>query len=196
MATVSASQKQRQNGCSSYRKRTEAVHDTGSKQAVTLPCNTTSFFAPQIHQWCEGTQTRFLSMADATGGWLRREGVKKVALVGINYVADLGHWSAYREPMSGMEIELLDSDALGNVRKLADEVKQKGPSLKLLSKLHHILQRSITSRNVVLALTELSLLVELQRGEDKSGKLFTDPMRIYADALVRAYLGLPGGDSI
>ena len=159
---------------------------------LALPCNTTSYFAPQIHEWCAGTQTRYHSMAEVTGTWLRREGVTEVALVGINYVAALGHWSAYREPLAGMKIELLNGEALERVRELAYAVKAEGPNHPLLSKLRDILNRYVTSKHVVLALTELSLLVELQKGGGKSGKVLIDPMNLYADALAREYLGLPG----
>ena len=163
---------------------------------LALPCNTTSFFAPKLHQWCAGTQTRYLSMAEVTGSWLRHEGVTEVALVGINYVADLGHWSAYREPLTGMKIELLNGEALERVRELAYAVKAEGPNHPLLSKLRDILNRYVTSKHVVLGLTELSLLVELQKSAGKSGKVLIDPMNLYADALVRDYLGLPESPTV
>ena len=177
----------------------EAALETAARQLagrgvklLALPCNTTSFFVPKLHQWCAGTQTRYLSMTEVTGAWLRREGVTEVALVGINYVADLGHWSAYREPLAGMKIELLNGEALERVRELAYAVKAEGPNHPLLSKLRAILNRYVTSKHVVLGLTELSLLVELQKGGGKSGKVLIDPMNLYADALAREYLGLPG----
>lgn len=158
---------------------------------LALPCNTTSFFAPQMHQWCAGRQTRFLSMAEVTGAWLRRESVTEAALVGINYVADLGHWSAYREPLAGIRIELLNGEALERVRALANKVKQEGPNTPLLSNLRDILKDFVKSKHVVLALTELSLLLELQKGGGRSGKVLIDPMNLYADALMREHLGIP-----
>jgi aspartate racemase len=156
---------------------------------LALPCNTTSFFTPQMHDWCAGTKTRFVSMAEETGAWLRREGVREVALVGINYVADLGYWSAYREPLAGMKIEVLNGEALGRVRELAYDVKAEGPNAHLLNKLRDILNRYVKSAHAVLALTELSLLLEFQKGASK--KVLIDPMNLYAEALAREYLGLP-----
>jgi aspartate racemase len=169
-------------------KATRELAGRGVK-LLALPCNTTSFFAPQIHQWCAGTPTRFLSMAEATGAWLRREGVMEVALVGINYVADLGHWSAYCEPLAGMKIELLNGEALERVRKLAYDVKAEGPNAHLLNKLRDILNKYVTSKHAVLALTELSLLLEFQKGASR--KVLIDPMNLYAESLAREYLGLP-----
>ena len=157
-------------------------------KSLALPCNTSSYFAPKIHEWCAGTQTRFLSMPEATGAWLRKAGVTEVALVGINYVADLGHWSAYREPLAGIKIELLNGEALERVRALAYKVKEEGPIPELLSELRDILNRYVKSQHVVLALTELSLLVELQKGASR--RVLIDPMNLYAAALVRDYLGL------
>ena len=158
-------------------------------KALALPCNTMSYFAPKIHEWCAGTQTRFESMAEVTGRSLRRAGITEVALVGINYAADLGHWSAYREPLAGMKIELLNGEALERVRELAYLVKSEGPNHPLLSKLRDILNKHVTSKHVVLALTELSLLVELQKGGGKSGKVIIDPMSLYAESLAATHLG-------
>lgn len=169
----------------------KATHELAGRgvRLLALPCNTTSFFAPRIHEWCAETPTRFLSMAEATGAWLRREGITEVALVGINYVADLGHWSAYREPLDRMKIELLNPDALERVRELAYAVKAEGPNAHLLNKLRDILNIHVTSTHAILALTELSLLLEFQKGASR--KVLIDPMNLYAEALVREYLGLP-----
>jgi len=159
-------------------------------KVVSLPCNTTSFFSPMIHEMCKGTRTRFMSMAEVTGSWLRERRVSQVALVGINYVADLGHWSAYREPLQGIEIELLSSKGLDEVRELAYEVKAKGAVGELLTKLRDVIKRHVQSQHVVLALTELSLLAALQRGSGKSRKELIDPMELYATAIARAYFDL------
>ena len=169
----------------------KATHELAGRgvKLLALPCNTTSFFAPQIHQWCAETPTRFLSMAEATGAWLRREGITEVALVGINYVADLGRWSAYREPLDRMKIELLNPDALKRVRELAYAVKAEGPNAHLLNKLRDILNKHVTSKHAILALTELSLLLEFQKGASR--KVLIDPMNLYAESLVREYLGVP-----
>ena len=82
------------------------------------------------------------------------------------------------------------------MRELAYAVKAEGPNHPLLSKLRDILNRYVTSKHVVLGLTELSLLVELQKSAGKSGKVLIDPMNLYADALVRDYLGLPESPTV
>jgi hypothetical protein len=130
-------------------------------------------------------------MAEVTGAWLRRESVTEAALVGINYVADLGHWSAYREPLAGIRIEHLNGEALERVRALANKVKQEGPNTPLLSNLGDILKDFVKSNHVVLALTELSLLLELQKDSGRSGNVLIDPMNLYAEALTREHLGIP-----
>ena len=74
---------------------------------------------------------------------------------------------------------------------VVDKDRPESPNHPLLSKLRDILNKYVTSKHVVLALTELSLLVELQKGGGKSGKVLIDPMNLYAEALVADYLGLP-----
>lgn len=158
---------------------------------VTVACNTSQYFAPRLQTLCAQYGARFVSLPHLVATWLRHHGVDRVALVGIEQVSDLGSWSGYREPFSTFTVERLGPRALARVLALAYQVKQEGPNETGLTLLRDILRQEVTSEHVVLALTELSLLMGRQRRAGRSGKVLIDPLAVCADALVAGFLGLP-----
>ncbi|MCA9706399.1 MAG: aspartate/glutamate racemase family protein [Myxococcales bacterium] len=153
---------------------------------LAIACNTTPYFAPRIEEICDRHGTLFLSVAETLADWLEVNEVRELALVGIPCVAGLGPWSAYREAMKRFEVEALDDRTSENLAKLAYEVKQNGVSPLYLDKLRGIVGKDVRSRHVVLALTELSLLLALQKRAGK--KVLIDPMDVYARAIAEQFL--------
>lgn len=158
---------------------------------VTLACNTTHYFTEHIREICADNGAEFLSMPESTAAWLRARNVDRIALVGIRYVTDLGGWSAYTGPLSGIHVEPLSERALDLLDELAYRVKTEGVTEAGLSRLRDILRQEVSAQFIVLALTELSLLLAKQRREGKSGKVLIDPLAVYGEAVARRYLGLP-----
>lgn len=159
-------------------------------QVLTIACHTTHYFTPQIRTICAEYGTEFLSMAETLGVWLRSQGIGEIALMGIRYVSELGPWSAYREPLAGIQVERPTERAKQLLDELAYEVKAEGASEAGLNRLRNILREEVKCDAVVLALTELSILLSLQRKKGKSGRRLIDPLELYAEALARRYLGL------
>src|SRR3954467_7254822 len=85
---------------------------------LAIACHTTQYFTPQIRKICSEYGTDFISMAETLGDWLRAKEIRKIALVGIRYVSDLGQWSAYRDPLSGVEVEQLSAAAFDSLHML------------------------------------------------------------------------------
>lgn len=160
-------------------------------ELLAIACNTTHYFTPQIRKICEEYGTEFVSMAEVLAKWLRNRGIQDLALIGIRYVAELGRWSAYREPLQSFQVEQPSERAKHLLDELAYQVKTEGPTEAGLNRLRDILRTEVKSETVVLALTELSILLALQRKKGRSGRLIIDPLALYAEALARRYLGLP-----
>ncbi|HEX9940685.1 MAG TPA: aspartate/glutamate racemase family protein [Thermoanaerobaculia bacterium] len=159
-------------------------------QVLAIACHTTHYFTPKVRKICDEYGTEFLSMAEVLATWLRHEGIQEIALVGIRHVSELGPWSAYREPLQGIRVEQPTERAKQLLDELAYQVKAEGPSEAGLNRLRDILRREVASDTVVLALTELSILLSLQRKKGRSGRLLIDPLALYAEALAAKYLGL------
>jgi aspartate/glutamate racemase len=157
---------------------------------LAIADNTTQYFTPEIRKLCREFGIEYISMPEVVADWLRRQGYAKIALVGIRWVADFElNFSAYREPLQGIEVERPSLQALSALHELAYQVKQEGSTEAGLNRLRDILRQHVKSDVVVLALTELSLLVDRQRR--KGSKTLIDPLDIYAETLARRYLGLP-----
>jgi aspartate/glutamate racemase len=167
----------------------EASCADGARYLV-LACNTTHYFTPKIREICRKTGTEFLSMPECIGLWLRDREVRHAAIVGIPFVADLGEWSAYRLPLQGIEVEQLSAGAKARIEELAYMVKSDGMTEAGLNRLRDILRTEFRSQCVIIALTELSLLLARQRQRPRSDRLVVETLSVYAEAIACRYLGL------
>lgn len=156
-------------------------------RVLALACNTTQFFGPRISAIAARYDATFVSMSDATIHHLRAIGADEVAMIGIRYVAELGEWSAYRE-LSQLRVETVAPEVLERIHKLAYRVKREGASNGARQQLGDILRQNIRSRFVVVALTELSLLLSTQASSSRSEKILVDTLGLYAGAVADAWL--------
>jgi aspartate/glutamate racemase/prolyl-tRNA editing enzyme YbaK/EbsC (Cys-tRNA(Pro) deacylase) len=161
-------------------------------KVIAVACNTTPYFAPEIRKLTDEYGAEFVSIAEVAGRWLRARGIDQVALVGVRTVADLGPWSAFREPLAGIGVEVPDDHTMGRIQELAYDVKARGADHRSLTHLRNILKRGVQSDVVLLALTEISLVLEVQKTSQRSERLLIDTMQLYADELARRYLVAPG----
>lgn len=158
---------------------------------LAVACNTTPHFAPELSEIAGEYQATFISMPDIVGDWLRSREIDSVALVGVKTVAELGPWSPYREPLAGMKVEIPDDRTMAQIHQLAYEVKARGADHRGLNRLRNILQQGVKSEVVVLALTEISLVLEVQKRPQRSDRLLVDTIQLYAAELASRYLGRP-----
>lgn len=159
-------------------------------KTLAVACNTTPHFSPEIRQICVEYGASFLSMPEIVGAWLHHKGIDRIALLGVQTVAELGPWSPYREPLQGIHVEVPNDQTMTRIHALAYQVKAQGPTHAGLDRLRRILNREIQADTVVLALTELSLLLELQKRPQRSDRLIVDTIQLYAAALAEQYLGV------
>jgi len=159
---------------------------------VAVACNTTQFFTPSLQSICAQTGATFISMPKVVGAWLRSRNIDSIGLVGIRYVSDLGEWSAYREPLEGIAVERPNDHGMSRITEIGYQVKAEGPTIGAVSRLHNVLRDVFESRHVLLALTELSQLIDLTNAKPRSGnKVIIDPLHLYAEAIAAAFTGAP-----
>ena len=85
----------------------------------------------------------------------------------------------------------LSDRAWGRIQELAYRVKTEGVSEPGRARLRDILNQEVSTDAVVLALTELSLLLQTQKRRGRSGKMIVDSLALYGEAIAHRYLGLP-----
>lgn len=168
----------------------KAVRDLCSEgvDILALACHTTHYFSPQIVEIVAGRGVRFVSIADAVREWLSYSAVSEVALVGIPTVADFGKWSIYRDLPRIVRVEPIAPETLRQLHDLAYQIKREGVNESGLQRLRNIIQRDIKSKHILIALTELSNLLEAQRRPGKSGKVLVDTLAVYGEKIANLCL--------
>ncbi len=153
---------------------------------LTIPCNTTPYFDPEIHEICEKHGVTYISMPQVVGHYLRTSGVKEVAIIGIKPVVQIDKgWSAYESALEGIDVEVPSDYIIKRLTTLANLVKEKGATRERLNDVRDALQ-AVETGTVILALTELSQVFTLQ---PTSQRVLIDPVELYATATGRAWMG-------
>ncbi len=154
---------------------------------VALACNTTQYFASEIQAVCDGYGARFLSLAEETGAHLRRAGVVEVDFLAIEPVTD-DRWSDFRRALDGVEVHVPDRAHLRAIADLAFLVKQEVVSPGTVNRLRDLIQQATRTRTVVLALTELSIVLSAQKERSRSGKQFVDTLDVLAASMAEIHI--------
>ena len=162
-------------------------------EILALACHTTHYYTKQIRKMFDRNGKMFVSMAEMTIDYIKQKHLSDIAIVGLNYVADLQKYSAYAE-LNKLKVEVVPADVLEEFHQLGYEVKKMGNYQKSYQTFTNLLKK-IHTKNVIIALTELSILYGKQR-RPSSEKNIIDPMDIYAREIVRQSLSLPSNKEV
>lgn len=162
---------------------------------ICIACNTSQYFNLDIKKICEQTNTKFISLADATIEFIEENKIQEFAFLGINFVTDFDRWSAFKK-LKKYNVEFLRPETLDKINELAYRVKQDGITGSGINKLRDLLNHSVKSQNVIIALTELSILLKDQKKKGKSDRNYIDTLELLAQAVAKEYLSemYPGID--
>ncbi len=155
---------------------------------LALACNTTQY---RIRAMCEPS-VRFVSMVDVTSDYIRREHLNDITIIGIPTVASLGQYSAYA-PLRALDVHAVEEHARPHMEELAYLVKQldaASPDNKSLNRLQHVIRSGVRTSRVLIALTEVSVLLERfpRLRQTIGGKAVIDPLQLCGTALAEIYL--------
>lgn len=159
---------------------------------IALACNTTQFFADRIHELTRPRGVEFISMAEVVMHHIRAEEWQDLTIVGIPVVAELGEYSAYRalgelgvQPVGERAHSALQE--LGYLVKKLDRGEKDSRALNLL---RNVLRDGVSTNRVLVALTEISILLQRfpKLGSEIAGKTIVDALRLYGEALAKIYL--------
>lgn len=154
---------------------------------ICLACNTTQFFTPLIKEICEPKKVKFISIPEVTIEFIKSNGLRDFAFLGIKHVTDFEKWSAFKE-LKNYEVEFLDEQTLQKIDELAYMVKQGGTTEAGINKLRDLLNKTVKSKNVIIALTELSILFKTQKKKTKSERVYIDTLDLLSKAISNQYL--------
>jgi len=154
---------------------------------ICLACNTTQYFGPLIKEICDHKGVSFISIPEVTLDYIKRNGIKDFAFLGIKYVTDFEKWSAFKE-LKNYQVEFLDELTLKKIDDLAYIVKQGGTTEKGTNKLRDLLNQTVKSDIVIIALTELSILFKTRTKKSNSDRVYIDTLDLLARAISNIYL--------
>jgi aspartate racemase len=157
---------------------------------LALACHTTHYFENKIRKLFDSETQRFVSMSEVVTNYIKVNGIEEMAVLGINYVADLKEWSAYSE-LNNYKIEHIDDATMAKFHVLGYDVKQMTNIHRSFQQLIRLIKNDIKSKNIVIALTELSILLEsgLKKAHSAERNII-DSLDLYAKEIAKLSLGL------
>jgi aspartate/glutamate racemase len=160
---------------------------------IVHPAHTSSAFAEEMKNAARQLKVEFISIADTLGVYLEKSGINEFALLGTKFVTDLSRkGNIYEKVFAGKTVHIPPDYIYEKINELAFEVQQHGATPQALNSLADILRKGIPEgcANVVLAMTEFTPVANKLKASGRQGKILIDPMKIYAEAIARKYLGL------
>ena len=159
---------------------------------LALACHTTHYYTKNIREIFEHNGKKFISMAEVTIDYIRKANIHNIAILGIGYAANVYQkYSAYAE-LKNLEIEHVPNEVLKEFHDLGYDVKKMKALHTSFQKLISLIKNKIRSQNVILALTELSILYEQFENTKRTNRVknIIDPIDIYARKIVLHSLGM------
>jgi aspartate racemase len=124
-----------------------------------IACNTLNYYQHRLTAL--GLPAKLISVGDVVSDYVRANGLERVALLGARPVTDMGPWSPYRGLLEHVEVEL-PADGLA-LHRLIYEVKAHGGEAPGLAQRFAALLDTLQAETVLLACTELPLIVVPER---------------------------------
>jgi aspartate racemase len=155
---------------------------------LALACHTTHYYTNKIRTLFEKNGKRFISMPQTTINYIKNEKLTDLAIIGISYVANLQEYSAYSE-LKKFDIEIPSDEVLSKFHEIGYDIKKMKNLYPVFQKFTSLLRSDIKAKNIIIALTELSILVESQKKRYEH-KNIIDSLDIYGRELARLSLGV------
>ena len=134
----------------------------------------------------------FVALADVITEHIRLQGLIDLTILGIPVVADLGDYSGFKD-LRALGVRSPPPGLLPMIHELGYMVKRLNPGAqdnKALNRLQHVLRTGVETEGVIVALTEISILLARypKFRERIGGKQIIDTLAIYGTALAECYL--------
>jgi len=155
---------------------------------LCIACNTTQYFIPKIRDITRQYKAKFISIPEVTFNYLKKENIKGFAFLGVKYVTELDKkWSAFKD-LRKFKVETLSEESINQIHELAFKVKQEGITGAGINKLRDLMDSATKSKNIVIALTELSILLDNQKKRSRKGRNYFDTLDLLAEAVADEYI--------
>ncbi len=159
-------------------------------ELLALACHTTHYFTDKIKEIFDGERQKFVSMPSVVLKYVEENDIDEMAILGISYVSNLDQWSAYKR-LKRYKIEEIDYETKKKFHELGYFVKKKDRLHQGYKELNWLINNKIKSKNVIIALTELSILFQAFRKiTQESERNIIDTLELYAQVIAEKSIGL------
>jgi aspartate racemase len=162
---------------------------TGGASVIGVACNTTQYYVENIRRDFQASGTAIVSLAQSIREWIGSRRDENFFLAGIGYVTRDDGWSAFEDVISLPNVFLPDNAQARIINELAYDVKQGKPEALLYQKFRRVVS-SVKQSNVLLLLTELSLIFDRFPRVKVRGHVIYDALDIYAASILSARSGI------
>lgn len=150
---------------------------------IALACNTTQYYQERIEDLLAPQGVRFIRLAESVRAFINQP--RSTYVLGIGEVVSASSWSAFPFLANDPRVVLPDGARAAEIEELAYRVKFIGSDTVGLQKLRRLM-RQAPCNDVLLLLTELSILYDRYGGRAATGRNVTDSMSLYAKDIVQA----------
>ncbi len=155
---------------------------------IGIACNTTQYFSEKVREICKNHNAEFISMYDAVNSFLISKNIKHFDFLGIKYVTDFKTWSDYKKFKDDYTVEIPSLNNLEEINDIAFKVKQKVVTPEGINKLRDVIRKATKTKKIIIALTEISILLATQKNTQRSDKHYIDTLTILAEKIADRYL--------
>lgn len=159
--------------------------DTGAT-LIGIACNTTQYFAEDVRAICDRNGAVFVAIAEETARYLNAQGIERFDFFGISAVNDFDGWSAFGMLDNDFELIRPHEDDIARIDKAAYDIKQRGVDARAVNHLRDLVSRASHTDTIVVALTELSVVLSSQRR--RGDKRIVDTLGILAEGIAEIVL--------
>ncbi|MBF0293559.1 MAG: aspartate/glutamate racemase family protein [Magnetococcales bacterium] len=162
---------------------------------IAIACNTTPYFQHILKEKCNKNNAKFISIVDTVIEYIKNNNMSELTLMAIPKVAEMGEFSAYA-PLKNHGVSPMDPKAEQTLQELGYMIKNIGSNSELnkeRNKLIHATRIGAKTKTVLIALTEISVLLERFRQHGQKNfaeKQIVDTLEIYASHLANYYLNV------
>ena len=155
---------------------------------ICIACNTTQYYVKEINYICNKYDAQFISMPILVDQYLIKNKIKEFDFLGIKYVADFEKWSAFKFLNDKYTIHVPSKISLDKINDLAFKVKQENANTSGRNKMANLINQSTKTEVIIIALTEISILLDSENNKNKRKRKYIDTLTLVAEEIAKIYI--------
>jgi aspartate racemase len=155
---------------------------------IGIACNTTQYYQEEIRSVCNKYEAVFISIPSVIEDYLQKKGIEEFDFLGIKYVADFEKWSGFKGLDKKYKVKIPSNNNLNEISRIAFLQKQEGVNEKGRNNLRTLIDKATKTNTIIIALTEISVLLASQKKKPTKGKIYIDTLSLLASELASLYV--------